>query len=173
SKATPIGAVAKFAAEGKEIARKDLGMIAMSYGYVYVAQIAMGASDMQTLRAIREADAFDGPSLIIAYSHCIAHGYDMKDGLTQQKLLVKSGLWPLYRYNPENTKKGKNPLKLDSKAPSIPISDFAYNEARFRVLTQNDESRAETLMKSAEKDAHARWNLYEQMAKMNYEKDEE
>jgi len=97
----------------------------------------------------------------------------MKDGLTQQKLLVKSGLWPLYRYNPENTKKGKNPLKLDSKAPSIPISDFAYNEARFRVLTQNDESRAETLMKSAEKDAHARWNLYEQMAKMNYEKDEE
>ena len=173
SKATPIGAVAKFAADGKEIARKDLGMIAMSYGYVYVAQIAMGASDAQTLRAFREADAFDGPSLIIAYSHCIAHGYDMKDGLTQQQLLVKSGLWPLYRYNPDNAKLGKNPLKLDSKAPSIPVSDFAYNEARFRVLTQNNESRAKLLLKSAEKDAHARWRLYEQMAKMNYEKDQE
>ena len=173
SKATPIGAVAKFAADGKEIARKDLGMIAMSYGYVYVAQIAMGASDAQTLRAFREADAFDGPSLIIAYSHCIAHGYDMKDGLTQQQLLVKSGLWPLYRYNPDNAKLGKNPLKLDSKAPSIPVSDFAYNEARFRVLTQNNESRAALLLKSAEKDAHARWRLYEQMAKMNYEKDQE
>ncbi|MBT3314190.1 MAG: pyruvate:ferredoxin (flavodoxin) oxidoreductase [Anaerolineae bacterium] len=173
SKATPIGAVAKFAAEGKEIARKDLGMIAMSYGYVYVAQIAMGASDMQTLRAFREADAFDGPSLIIAYSHCIAHGYDMKDGLSQQQLLVKSGLWPLYRYNPDNVANGKNPLKLDSKAPSIPVSEFAYNEARYRVLSQNDEPRAETLMKSAQKDAEARWKLYKQMADMNYEKSEE
>ena len=172
SKATPIGAVAKFAANGKDIARKDLGMIAMSYGYVYVAQIAMGASDTQTLRAIREADAFDGPSLIIAYSHCIAHGYDMKDGLNQQKLLVKSGLWPLYRYNPANAKEGKNPLKLDSKAPSIPVSDYAYNESRYKVLVQNNESRAETLMKAAQKDAEARWHLYEQMAKMNYEKEE-
>ncbi|HIE25296.1 MAG TPA: pyruvate:ferredoxin (flavodoxin) oxidoreductase, partial [Anaerolineales bacterium] len=171
SKATPIGAVAKFAADGKEIARKDLGMIAMSYGYVYVAQIAMGASDLQTLRAIREADAFDGPSLIIAYSHCIAHGYDMKDGLSQQKLLVKSGLWPLYRYNPENAALGKNPLKLDSKAPSIPVSDFAYNEARFKVLVQNNEERAEKLMKAAQKDTEARWTLYEQMAEMNYEKE--
>ena len=173
SKATPIGAVAKFAADGKEIARKDLGMIAMSYGYVYVAQIAMGASDAQTLKALREADAYDGPSLIIAYSHCIAHGYDMKDGMKQQQLLVKSGMWPLYRYNPDNTKKGKNPLKLDSKAPSIPVSDYTYNEARFRVLTQNNESRAKLLLQSAEKDAHARWKLYEQMAKMNYEKEQE
>ena len=173
SKATPIGAVAKFAAQGKDIARKDLGMIAMSYGYVYVAQVAMGSSDVQTLRAFREADAFDGPSIILAYSHCIAHGYDMKDGLTQQQLLVKSGLWPLYRYNPDNTKEGKNPLKLDSKAPSIPVSDFAYNEARFRVLTQNDESRAETLMKAAQSDTEARWKLYEQMAAMHYEKEKE
>jgi len=169
SKATPIGAVAKFAANGKEIARKDLGMIAMSYGYVYVAQVAMGASDMQTLRAFREADAFDGPSIILAYSHCIAHGYDMKDGLSQQQLLVKSGLWPLYRYNPDNIEKGKNPLKLDSKAPSIPVSDFAYNEARYRVLTQNNEKRAETLMKSAQDDVNARWKLYEQMAGMRYD----
>ncbi len=173
SKATPIGAVAKFAANGKEIARKDLGMIAMSYGYVYVAQIAMGASDSQTLRALREADAYDGPSLVIAYSHCIAHGYDMKDGLKQQQLLVKSGMWPLYRYNPDNVKAGKNPLKLDSKAPSIPVSDFSYNEARFRVLKQNNESRAKLLLNAAEKDARARWKLYEQMAKMNYSKDQE
>ncbi|MCF6277464.1 MAG: pyruvate:ferredoxin (flavodoxin) oxidoreductase [Anaerolineales bacterium] len=164
SKATPLAAVAKFAANGKDIARKDLGMIAMSYGYVYVAQIAMGASDMQTLRAFREADAFNGPSIILAYSHCIAHGYDMKDGLTQQQLLVKSGFWPLYRYNPDNAKVGKNPLKLDSKAPSIPVSDFAYNEARFRVLTQNNESRAETLMKAEQDDTQARWKLYEQLA---------
>ena len=172
SKATPMAAVAKFAANGKDIARKDLGMIAMSYGYVYVAQVAMGASDIQTLRAFREADAFDGPSIILAYSHCIAHGYDMKDGLTQQQLLVKSGLWPLYRYNPDNIKDGKNPLKLDSKKPSIPVTDFAYNEARYRVLTQNDESRAETLMQAAQDDAEARWRLYEQMAGMHYEKEE-
>ena len=172
SKATPIAAVAKFAANGKDIARKDLGMIAMSYGYVYVAQVAMGASDIQTLRAFREADAFDGPSIILAYSHCIAHGYDMKDGLSQQQLLVKSGLWPLYRYNPANIEEGKNPLKLDSKAPSIPVTDFAYNEARYRVLTQTDESRAETLMKAAQDDVQARWKLYEQMAAMHYEKEE-
>lgn len=172
SKATPLGAVAKFAAEGKEIARKDLGMIAMSYGYVYVAQVAMGASDMQTLRAFREADAYNGPSLILAYSHCIAHGYDLKDGLKQQQLLVKSGMWPLYRYNPDNVSQGKNPLKLDSKAPSIPVSDYAYNEARYRVLTQNDESRAETLLKAAQNDVNARWRLYEQMAEMNYKKGE-
>ena len=173
SKATPIGAVAKFAANGKDIARKDLGMIAMSYGYVYVAQVAMGASDMQTLRAFREADAFNGPSIILAYSHCIAHGYDMKDGLSQQQLLVKSGLWPLYRYNPDNIELGKNPLKLDSKAPSIPVSDFAYNEARYRVLTQNNETRAETLMNAAQEDVQARWKLYEQMASMQYEKKED
>ena len=172
SKATPLAAVAKFAANGKDIARKDLGMIAMSYGYVYVAQVAMGASDIQTLRAFREADAFDGPSIILAYSHCIAHGYDMKDGLTQQQLLVKSGLWPLYRYNPANIEAGKNPLKLDSKKPSIPVTDFAYNEARYRVLTQNDESRAETLMQAAQDDVEARWKLYEQMAAMHYEKEE-
>lgn len=173
SKATPLAAVAKFAAQGKEIARKDIGMIAMSYGYVYVAQVAMGASDVQTLRAFREADAFDGPSIIIAYSHCIAHGFDMKEGLNQQKLLVQSGMWPLYRYNPDNVKKGKNPLKLDSKKPKIPVSDYAYNEARFRVLTQTDESRAETLMKAAQEDTEARWRLYEQMAAIRYEKPEE
>jgi pyruvate-ferredoxin/flavodoxin oxidoreductase len=168
SKATPRAAVAKFAANGKETPRKDLGMIAMSYGYVYVAQIAMGASDIQTLRAFIEADAYDGPSLILAYSHCIAHGFDMSKGLSQQKLAVNSGSWPLYRFNPSLIAEGKNPLKLDSKPPSIPVSEYAYNETRYRMLLQSDENRAEALMKLAQSDAQSRWNLYEQMAEMHY-----
>ena len=168
SKATPIGAVAKFAANGKDIPRKDLGMIAMSYGYVYVAQVAMGMSDVQTLRAFMEADAYDGPSLILAYSHCIAHGIDMSKGLTQQKLAVQSGLWPLYRYNPAWADAGKNPLKLDSKAPSVPLSDFAYNETRYRMLLQSDEERAQALMEKGQQTVRSRWTLYEQMAAMHY-----
>ena len=168
SKATPRAAVAKFAARGKDIPRKDLGMIAMTYGYIYVAQIAMGASDIQTLRAFSEADAYDGPSLILAYSHCIAHGIDMSKGLTQQKMAVNSGIWPLYRYNPSLIAQGKNPLKLDSKAPSIPVSEYAYNETRYRMLLQSDEKRAEALMKLAQKDVLSRWQLYEQMAEMHY-----
>ena len=173
SKATPRAAVAKFAANGKDIPRKDLGMMAISYGYVYVAQVAMGASDSQTLKAFIEADAYDGPSLILAYSHCIAHGYDMKEGLNQQKLAVKSGLWPLYRYNPTLVEKGKNPLKLDSKAPTVPLPEYAYNEVRYRVLLQTDETRAERLMKAAQEDVRARWRLYEQMAAMHFEKSDE
>jgi pyruvate-ferredoxin/flavodoxin oxidoreductase len=168
SKATPRAAVAKFAAKGKDTPRKDLGMIAMSYGYVYIAQVALGASDIQTLRAFIEADAYDGPSLILAYSHCIAHGFDMSKGLSQQKLAVDSGVWPLYRYNPSLIAEGKNPLKLDSKAPSIPVSEYAYNETRYRMLLQSDENRAEALMKLAQKDVWSRWQLYEQMAKMHY-----
>jgi pyruvate-ferredoxin/flavodoxin oxidoreductase len=168
SKATPRAAVAKFAAQGKDMPRKDLGMIAMSYGYVYVAQVAMGSSDVQTLRAFIEADAYDGPSLILAYSHCIAHGIDMTKGLDQQKLAVQSGIWPLYRYNPANIAEGKNPLKLDSKKPSIPVSEYAYNETRYRMLLQSDENRAEALMKLAQKDVVSRWQLYEQMAGMHY-----
>lgn len=169
SKATPRAAVAKFAAKGKDLPRKDLGLMAMSYGYVYVAQIAMGASDTQTLKAFLEAEAYDGPSLIIAYSHCIAHGYDLRYGLNQQKLLVQSGLWPLYRYNPTLVQKGKNPLKLDSRDPKVGVEKFAYNETRFRMLTQTDEKRAEELMKLAQQDAITRWNLYKQMAAMHYE----
>ena len=168
SKATPRAAVAKFAAKGKDIPRKDLGMMAMSYGYVYVAQVAMGSSDVQTLRAFVEADAYDGPSLILAYSHCIAHGFDLRKGLDQQDLAVKSGLWPLYRYNPALINEGKNPLILDSKDPSIPVSEYAYNETRYRMLLQSDETRAEALMKLAERDAKSRWRLYEQMAEMHY-----
>jgi len=168
SKATPRGAVAKFAANGKDLPRKDLGMIAMTYGYIYTAQVAMGANDIQTLRAFREADAYDGPSLIIAYTHCIAHGYDMRFGLKQQKLAVKSGVWPIYRYNPENVKEGKNPLKLDYKEPSIPVKDFAYNETRYRMLLRSNEKRAEKLLKLAQGDAEARWMKYSQMAAADY-----
>jgi pyruvate-ferredoxin/flavodoxin oxidoreductase len=169
SKATPLAAVAKFAANGKDIPRKDLGMIAMAYGYVYVAQVAMGASDVQTLRAFIEADAYDGPSLILAYSHCIAHGIDMSKGLSQQQLAVNSGSWPLYRFNPALIAEGQNPLKLDSKAPSIPVSEYAYNETRYRMLLQSDEVRAEKLMKMAQSDVLSRRKLYEQMAAMHYD----
>ena len=169
SKATPRAAVAKFAAKGKGLPKKDLGMIAMSYGYVYVAKIAMGASDQQTLRAFIEADAYDGPSLIIAYSHCIAHGYDLVRGLDQQKKAVQSGFWPLFRYNPQLTEEGKNPLIIDSKKPTISFSDYAYNETRYRMLLQSDEQRAEMLMNLAEKDVSSRWELYQQMANMNYD----
>jgi pyruvate-ferredoxin/flavodoxin oxidoreductase len=178
SKSTPRAAVAKFAAKGKDLPKKDLGMIAMAYGYVYVAKIAMGANDQQTLNAFLEADAYDGPSLIIAYSHCIAHGYDLRKGLDQQKLAVQSGHWPLYRYNPMLVEQGKNPLSIDSKDPSIPISAYAYNESRYRMLLQTDELRAENLMKLAQEDSRSRWDLYRQMAAMHYsgpmtEEDEE
>jgi pyruvate-ferredoxin/flavodoxin oxidoreductase len=169
SKATPRAAVAKFAASGKGLPKKDLGMIAMAYGYIYVAKIAMGASDQQTLNAFLEADAYDGPSLILAYSHCIAHGYDLKNGLTQQKLAVQSGAWSLYRFNPALAVEGKNPLKIDSKSPTIPVEQFAYNETRYRMLLQRDEQRAEALMKLAQKDVEGRWELYRQMAAMHYD----
>lgn len=168
SKATPRAAVAKFAANGKGLPKKDLGMIAMAYGYIYVARIAMGGNDGQTLKAFLEADAYDGPSLIIAYSHCIAHGIDMRKGLEQQKLAVQSGHWPLYRYNPALADEGKNPLVLDSKAPSIPVDEYAYNETRYRMLLQSDEQRAEALMRSARSDAAKRWQLYQQMAAIQY-----
>ncbi len=171
SKSTPRAAVAKFAMGGKGMPKKDLGLIAMSYGYVYVARIAMGANDQQTLRAILEAESYDGPSLIIAYSHCIAHGYDMAKGLEQQKLAVQSGHWPMYRYDPRLAEQGQNPLLIESKEPSIPISQYAYNEARYKMLTQMDEVRAEELMRAAQKDAQSRWRLYQQMASMHYNGD--
>lgn len=168
SKATPRAAVAKFAAQGKGMPKKDLGMLAIAYGYVYVARIAMGAGDQQTMNAFLEADAYDGPSLIIAYSHCIQQGYDLIHGLKQQKLAVESGIWPLYRYNPDLIAQGKNPLSIDSKAPTIPVSEYAYNESRYRMLLHSDEQRAEMLMKKAESDAKQRWELYRQMAAMHY-----
>ncbi len=169
SKSTPRAAVAKFAANGKGVPKKDLGMIAMAYGYVYVAKVAMGASDQQTLNAFMEADAYDGPSLIIAYSHCINHGYDLVKGLEQQKLAVACGHWPLYRFNPALAAEGKNPLSIDSKEPSIPFEQYAYNETRYRMLVHSDEQRAETLLKLAQSDVKGRWELYRQMAAMHYD----
>ena len=168
SKATPRAAVAKFAANGKNLPKKDLGMIAMAYGYVYVARVAMGYNDAQTLKAFLEADAYEGPSLIIAYSHCIAHGIDMRKGLDQQKLAVQSGVWPVFRYNPMLAEEGKNPLQLDSRDPSVKVEDYAYNETRYRMLLQSDEARAEALMKQAREDAIRRWKLYQQMAAIQY-----
>ncbi len=166
SKATPRAAVAKFAANGKGLPKKDLGLIAMTYGYVYVAKVAMGANDQHTLKAFLEADAYEGPSLIIAYSHCIAHGIDMRKGLDQQRLAVQSGAWPLFRYNPMLLDEGKNPLILDSKEPSIPLADYVYNETRYRMLAQSDEQRAELLLKAAQEDVKRRWLQYKQMAEM-------
>lgn len=163
SKATPRAAVTKFAAGGKGAAKKDLGMIAMGYGNIYVAQVAMGASDQQTLKAFLEAEAYEGPSLIIAYTHCIAHGYDMRNGLEQQRLASLSGVWPLYRYNPALIGQGKNPLALDSKEPSISVEKYAYNEERYRMLIQSNESRAEALMRLANEDAQRRWQRLKQI----------
>ena len=160
SKATPRGAVAKFAAGGKSTAKKDLGLLVMDYGSVYVARVAMGANDSQTLKAILEAEAYDGPSLIIAYAHCIAQGYDLRNGLQQQKKAVLSGYWPLYRYNPRLPE----PLQLDSKPPSIPLEDYAYAEGRYRDLQQSHPERAERLMEAAQEDVRARWARYERLA---------
>ncbi|MBK6792242.1 MAG: pyruvate:ferredoxin (flavodoxin) oxidoreductase [Anaerolineales bacterium] len=171
SKSTPRAAVAKFAMSGKGMPKKDLGLIAMSYGYVYVAKVAMGANDQQTLKALLEAEAYDGPSLVIAYSPCIAHGYDMARSLDQTKLAVQSGHWPMFRYDPRLALNGQNPLVMESKEPSIPFTQYAYNETRYKMLTQMNEERAEELMKEAQHDAKSRWTLYQQMASMHYEKD--
>jgi pyruvate-ferredoxin/flavodoxin oxidoreductase len=173
SKSTPRAAVAKFAANGKGMPKKDLGMIAMAYGYVYVAKVAMGANDQHTLRAFLEADAYDGPSLILAYSHCIAHGIDMRKGLDQQRLAVQSGIWPLFRYNPMLLEEGQNPLSIDSKEPTVRVEEYAYNETRYRMLLQSDEVRAEMLMKQARSDVQKRWELYRQMAEIEYKANEE
>jgi len=168
SKSTPRAAVAKFAMSGKGLPKKDLGLIAMAYGYVYVARVAMGYNDQQTLRAFLEAESYDGPSLIIAYSHCIAHGFDMAKGLEQQKLAVTSGAYPVYRYDPRLADEGKNPLTIDAKEPTTRLEDYVYNETRYRMLLQSDEERAEKLLNLAKQDNKSRWTLYQQMAAMHY-----
>jgi pyruvate-ferredoxin/flavodoxin oxidoreductase len=168
SKATGLGAVAKFAAAGKPTAKKDLAMMAMNYGNVYVAKVAMGANDAQTVRAFLEAEAYDGPSLIIAYSHCIAHGINMAKGLDSQKLAVDSGYWTLFRYHPDNFKEGKNPLKLDSKAPKIKLEDYIYKETRYKMLTKSHPKEAKELLTAAQEEVMKRWKLYEQMAAFDY-----
>ena len=164
SKSTPLGAVAKFAAGGKSTAKKDLGMGAIRYGNVYVAQVAMGANDTHTVKAFLEAEAHDGPSLIIAYSQCIAHGIDMAKGMHQQKLAVESGHWPLYRYIPKLAAENKNPFQLDSSDPKIPLKDYVYTEGRYRMLQQSDPEVAKFLLCQAEKAVQQRWQRYKQLA---------
>lgn len=168
SKATGMGAVAKFAAGGKPTPKKDLARMAMAYGNVYVAQVAMGSNDLQTLKAFLEAEAYDGPSLIIAYSQCIAHGINMAKGMDSQKLAVDSGYWPLFRFNPDNLKEGKNPLKLDSKAPKIKLEDYIYKETRYKMLTKFAPENAKKLKELAQEEVLKKWKLYEQMAAFDY-----
>ena len=169
SKSTPRAAVAKFAAGGKPTAKKDLALAAVNYGNVYVARVAMGASDMQTLKAFLEAEAYDGPALIIAYAHCIAHGIEMVHGLEQQKLAVYSGHWPLFRYNPALRGVGKNPFQLDSRAPSVPLEQYLYNENRFNQLRHSHPEDAKKLLHEAQADVQSRWRTYEIFAKTNQE----
>lgn len=164
SKSTPLGAVAKFAAAGKTVNKKDLPLQAIAYGNVYVARVAMGADPHQTLTAFREAEAYDGPSLILAYSHCIAHGYDMRKGLDQQYKAVASGHWPLVRYDPTVRARGGNPFQLDSPRPRIPLSDYLYNELRYKVLRNSDPAEAERLLNLAQAAVEQRWQTYEEMA---------
>ncbi|MGD0497982.1 MAG: pyruvate:ferredoxin (flavodoxin) oxidoreductase [Bryobacteraceae bacterium] len=166
SKATPRAAVAKFAAAGKPVGKKDLAMMAVNYGTVYVARVAMGAGDMHTVKAFLEAEAYDGPSLIVAYSHCIAHGYDMAHGMDQQKAAVNSGYWPLFRYNPDLVAQGKNPFQLDSRAATIPLKDYVYNETRYTMLAKSNPEHAQKLLELAQEDVNSRWKIYDYWAHM-------
>ncbi len=166
SKATPRGAVAKFAAAGKPVSRKDLAMEAVSYGSVYVAQVALGSNDSHVIKAFQEAEAHEGPSIIIAYSSCIAHGYDLIHGLEQQKLAVQSGYWPLMRYNPSLRESGKNPFQLDSRAPSIRLKEYAYREARYTMLARGNPELAAQLLKDAQDDVERQWRVYSARAAM-------
>jgi len=164
SKSTPRGAVAKFAAGGKPAPKKDLGLMAMSYGNVYVASVAMGAKDEHTLKAFLEAEAYDGPSLIIAYSHCIAHGIDMTTAMSDQKLMVDSGQWLLYRYHPERGVAGENPLTLDSRTPTRKVREVLQQQARFQMLTKSKPDAAKRLWQEAQHDAEIRYRMYEYLA---------
>jgi len=164
SKSTPLGAVAKFAAAGKRIGKKDVALQAISYGNVYVARIALGANPQQALLAFREAEAYPGPSLILAYSHCIAHGINKQRGLDQQHLAVESGHWPLVRYNPAVRESGENPFILDSGRPKVPLKQYAYNEVRYKVLAHTNPKEAEHLMDLAQQAINQRWTVYEDMA---------
>jgi pyruvate-ferredoxin/flavodoxin oxidoreductase len=163
SKATPLGAAAKFAAAGKEAAKKDLGMLAMTYGNAYVARVAIGAKDAQTLKALMEAEAYPGPSIVIAYSHCIAHGYDMVKGCDQQRLAVESGVWPLYRFDPRKIHGGEAPLKLDAGPPKGRVRDYMMNEGRFRMVEKKNPERFKKLVEMAERTAQERIEIYRQL----------
>jgi len=167
SKATPMGAVAKYAAGGKPTLKKDLGLMAIRYRNVYVAQVALGANDAHTLKTFIEAEAHDGPSLIIAYSHCIAHGIDMSKGMNQQKMAVDSGYWPLYRYDPRLASDGGNGFQLDSKEPSLALKDYIYTEGRYRILQQSDPTAAKHLLGLAQQGVNERWKYYKQLSELN------
>jgi pyruvate-ferredoxin/flavodoxin oxidoreductase len=173
SKATPRAAIAKFAAGGKPMGKKDLGMIAMTYGNIYVAQVAMGGKDEQTLRAFIEAQAYDGPSLIIAYSHCIAHGIEMKTAMQDQKAAVDTGQWLLYRYDPNRAAEGKNPLMLDSRPPQKPVADYLHMENRFRMLELSKPDVAKRLFDQAQQDVENRWAMYQYLANRPFSSDEQ
>jgi pyruvate-ferredoxin/flavodoxin oxidoreductase len=164
SKSTSRSAVAKFSAAGKSTEKKDLASLAMTYGNVYVAKVAMGSNDLQTIRAFIEAEAYDGPSLIIAYSHCIAHGINMTNGMQNQKAAVETGYWQLFRYNPLLEKTGENPFKLDSKTPKLPLRDFTQLETRFKMLEKSYPARAKELAVLAQNDVSTRWKIYEHLA---------
>jgi pyruvate-ferredoxin/flavodoxin oxidoreductase len=164
SKSTPRGAVAKFAAGGKPGPKKDLGLMAMTYGNVYVASVAMGAKDEHTLKAFLEAEAYDGPSIIIAYSACIAHGIDMTTSMSDQKVAVESGQWLLYRYHPERAEAGENPLQLDSRSPTRKVQEYLLQQTRFKMLTKSRPEEADRLWKLAQQDAERRFRMYEYMA---------
>jgi pyruvate-ferredoxin/flavodoxin oxidoreductase len=164
SKSTPLGAAAKFAAAGKDLHKKDLGLMAMNYGHVYVASVAFGAKDSQTVQAFQEAASYDGPSLIIAYSHCIAHGYDLRLGAEQQKLAVNSGVWPLYRYDPRRTERGEPPLVIDAPPGKVTVAEYMRNETRFRMVEKIDPERFRRLAAAARDHAARRVALYEQLA---------
>lgn len=168
SKATPRGAVAKFAASGKPTAKKDLGLMLIPYGNIYVASVAMGANPTQTIKAIEEAEKYDGPAIVIAYSHCISHGINMSNGMEQQKLAVKCGHWPLYRYNPDRAKEGLNPLQLDSQKPSISFEEYAKNENRYQSLMRTNPNYAKHMIKLAQKDIEHRWKIYEALSKIDF-----
>jgi pyruvate-ferredoxin/flavodoxin oxidoreductase len=163
SKATPMGAVAKFAASGKPMPKKDLALRAIAYGDVYTARVAMGARDTQTVQAFLEAESYPGPSIIIAYSHCIAHGYNLALGPTQQKLAVQSGHWLMLRYDPRLAEKGEEPLQIDNKAPSIPLEDYVYNETRYRMLLKSNPERAKNLLQHAQQNVQKQWELYQRL----------
>ena len=164
SKSTPMGAVAKFASSGKSNAKKDLGLYAMSYGGVYVARVALGGKDSQTVKAFAEAESYPGTSLIIAYSHCIAHGYNLAHGLEQQKLAVDTGYWPLFRHDPRRAESGLAPLILDSPAPKLPLARFTENEVRYRFLEATNKERASALAHTAQDQITSRYDLYRRMA---------
>jgi pyruvate-ferredoxin/flavodoxin oxidoreductase len=167
SKATPLGAVAKFSMAGKALPKKDLGLIATTYGSVYVARVAFGAKDAQTVTAFREAESYTGPSLIIAYSHCVAHGYSLSQGLEQQKRAVACGYWPLFRFDPRRTATGENPMKLDSGAPKASLAEFTRNETRFQMLERINPERSAMLQQMAAASVKDRFALYQQLAAVN------